>query len=182
MNVRIKDPGSAITHFIGMMMAMFASTPLLIKAARQPDEIHLIALGIYYQYDFTLCGKYSVSYIGFVGKSKQKIKENRPYDDFCVNCRNLYSNLYHCTATATWNTVVKSCLGNCNFRDRGENVLGDLSKMVFLCLIHQHGLDLCAGIYTAFKQSSCSCLWMAFGRRNHLHHWRRHLCIETSDF
>lgn len=47
MNVRIKDPGSAITHFIGMMMAVFASTPLLIKAARQPDQIHLLALGIF---------------------------------------------------------------------------------------------------------------------------------------
>lgn len=47
MNVRIKDPGSAITHFIGMMMAMFASTPLLIKAARQPDKIHLLSLGIF---------------------------------------------------------------------------------------------------------------------------------------
>ena len=44
MNIHVKDPGSAITHFIGMMMAMFASTPLLIKAARQPDEIHIIAL------------------------------------------------------------------------------------------------------------------------------------------
>ena len=47
MNVRIKDPVSAITHFIGMMMAMFASTPLLIKAARQPDKIHLLSLGIF---------------------------------------------------------------------------------------------------------------------------------------
>ena len=47
MNVRIKDPGSAITHFIGMMMAMFAATPLLIKAARQPDKIHMIALAIF---------------------------------------------------------------------------------------------------------------------------------------
>lgn len=47
MNLKIKDPGSAITHFIGMMMAMFASTPLMIKAARQPDQIHLIALGIF---------------------------------------------------------------------------------------------------------------------------------------
>lgn len=47
MNVKIKDPGSAITHFIGMLMAVFASTPLLIKAARQPDQIHLIALGIF---------------------------------------------------------------------------------------------------------------------------------------
>ena len=30
----IKDPGSAITHFIGMLMATFAAVPLLIKAAR----------------------------------------------------------------------------------------------------------------------------------------------------
>lgn len=47
MNIKLKDPGSAITHFIGMMMAIFASTPLLIKAARQPDKIHIIALGIF---------------------------------------------------------------------------------------------------------------------------------------
>ena len=47
MTFKIKDPGSAITHFIGMMMAVFASTPLLIKAARNPDKIHLISLGIF---------------------------------------------------------------------------------------------------------------------------------------
>lgn len=29
---RLKDPGSAITHFIAMLMATFAATPLLIKA------------------------------------------------------------------------------------------------------------------------------------------------------
>ena len=29
----LKDPGSAITHFIGMLMAIFAAVPLLIKAA-----------------------------------------------------------------------------------------------------------------------------------------------------
>ena len=27
----IKDPGSAITHFIGMLMAIFAAIPLLLK-------------------------------------------------------------------------------------------------------------------------------------------------------
>lgn len=47
MNIRVKDPGSAITHFIGMMMAIFASTPLLIKAARQPDKIHMAALTVF---------------------------------------------------------------------------------------------------------------------------------------
>ncbi len=32
MQITIREPGSAITHFIGCMMALFASVPLLIKA------------------------------------------------------------------------------------------------------------------------------------------------------
>ena len=44
---KIKDPGSAITHFIGMLMAMFAATPLIIKALRAPDVIHVISLTIF---------------------------------------------------------------------------------------------------------------------------------------
>jgi len=43
----IKDPGSAITHFIGMLMAIFAAVPLLVKAAHAPDPIYLTALAIY---------------------------------------------------------------------------------------------------------------------------------------
>lgn len=43
----IKDPGSAITHFIGMLMAIFAAIPLLIKAAREPSRIYIIAITIY---------------------------------------------------------------------------------------------------------------------------------------
>lgn len=47
MNKHIKDPGSAITHFIGMLMAIFAAIPLLIKAANEPSRIYLISLTIY---------------------------------------------------------------------------------------------------------------------------------------
>lgn len=43
----IKDPGSAITHFIGMLMAIFAAIPLLIKAAHEPGHLYIIALTIY---------------------------------------------------------------------------------------------------------------------------------------
>ena len=43
----IKDPGSAITHFIGMMMAIFAAVPLLIKAAHEPGKIYIISISIY---------------------------------------------------------------------------------------------------------------------------------------
>lgn len=43
----IKDPGSAITHFIGMLMAIFAAVPLLIKAAREPGHLYVISLAVY---------------------------------------------------------------------------------------------------------------------------------------
>ena len=43
----IKDPGSAITHFIGMLMAIFAAVPLLIKAAHEPSRIYIISITIY---------------------------------------------------------------------------------------------------------------------------------------
>lgn len=47
MTFKLKDPGSAITHFIGMMMALLATIPLLVKAAREPDWLHLIALSVF---------------------------------------------------------------------------------------------------------------------------------------
>ncbi len=43
----IKDPGSAITHFIGMLMAIFAAVPLLIKAAHEPSRIYILSITIY---------------------------------------------------------------------------------------------------------------------------------------
>ncbi len=43
----IKEPGSAITHFIGMLMAIFAAVPLLIKAAHEPSRIYIVSLTIY---------------------------------------------------------------------------------------------------------------------------------------
>ncbi len=47
MKRHIKDPGSAITHFIGMLMAIFAAVPLIIKAAREPQPIYVISITVY---------------------------------------------------------------------------------------------------------------------------------------
>lgn len=43
----VKDPGSAITHFIGMLMAIFAAIPLIIKAAHEPAPIYVVSITIY---------------------------------------------------------------------------------------------------------------------------------------
>ncbi len=47
MTFHIKDPGSAITHFIAMLGAAIATVPLLEKAAKEPDQLHLMALSIF---------------------------------------------------------------------------------------------------------------------------------------
>ncbi len=47
MQITIREPGSAITHFIGMMMAVFAAVPLLIKAALFSGHSALLALSIF---------------------------------------------------------------------------------------------------------------------------------------
>lgn len=45
MEITIREPGSAITHFIGMMMAVFASVPLLVKAGNTSG--HFAAMGVF---------------------------------------------------------------------------------------------------------------------------------------
>ncbi|MCH5258481.1 MAG: hemolysin III family protein [Lachnospiraceae bacterium] len=47
MHITIREPGSAITHFIGMMMAIVAATPLMVKAAVGSDNIACAALAIF---------------------------------------------------------------------------------------------------------------------------------------
>lgn len=44
---KIKDPGSAITHFIGLLMALIAAVPLLFKAVQTPGSFSPAAIGIY---------------------------------------------------------------------------------------------------------------------------------------
>lgn len=47
MTITIREPGSAITHFIGMMLAIFASIPLLIKASLFSTRTGLIAMAVF---------------------------------------------------------------------------------------------------------------------------------------
>lgn len=57
---KIKDPGSAITHFIAMILAIIAATPLLIKSAQDPTQFHTTALTIFI---LSMIGLYAASTI-----------------------------------------------------------------------------------------------------------------------
>ncbi len=47
MQITIREPGSAITHFIGMMLAVFAAVPLLVKAGGSSGGSHFAAMAVF---------------------------------------------------------------------------------------------------------------------------------------
>ena len=58
--LRIKDPGSAITHFVAMLLAAAAAAPLLLKAWRGEGQMHVTALAIFI---LSMVGLYGASTI-----------------------------------------------------------------------------------------------------------------------
>ena len=47
MQITIREPGSAITHYIGMILSLLAAAPLLIKAETSRIPSALTAMGIF---------------------------------------------------------------------------------------------------------------------------------------
>ena len=45
--IHLKEPGSAITHFFGIPMSIIAAFPLITKAAKQQDSVHVLTISIF---------------------------------------------------------------------------------------------------------------------------------------
>ena len=57
MKLKLKDPWSAITHGIAVLLAAAGAAPLLIKAARTEDTLHITApeaIHLYVSLHFTI--------------------------------------------------------------------------------------------------------------------------------
>ena len=46
MTLKIREPGSAITHFIAMLLALFSAAPLLVRSALRSDATSLAAMSV----------------------------------------------------------------------------------------------------------------------------------------
>ena len=131
----IKEPGSAITHFIGMIMAIIAAIPLLYRAAREPSKLYIVSLTIY-----------AASLI-LLRESEYGFKEDRSHDDLrsdrrklhtCLPAGNRWTQRYH---TAMYRMGIRDC------RHPYQSLLGILSEMGIFRFIHWHGMDLRACIF-----------------------------------
>ena len=177
----IKDPGSAITHFIGMLMAIFAAIPLLLKAAREPSKIYIIAIAVYAA-SLILLYAASTTYHTF-DKSRKVNTILKKIDHMMISVLIAGSYTPICLLVLGGRTglILLAIVGICHCRNPDQSILGILSEMGFFRALYRHGLDLCPGIYTVTEFLKPGSFRMAAGRWYHLHRWRRDLCFEASN-
>lgn len=70
MKLKLKDPGSAITHGIALLLAIAGAVPLLIRAAGWTDSLHIAALSIFI---LTMIALYAASTIYHSVDSTEKV-------------------------------------------------------------------------------------------------------------
>ena len=121
MQITIREPGSALTHFIGMMMAVFAAAPLLIKAGVSSGKNTLIALSIFCISMILLYGA-SATYHS-LNISGKVLRVFRKLDHMMIFV--LIAGSY--TPVCLIVLGACSCMGNCNFRHGAESLLDHLS-------------------------------------------------------
>ena len=176
MTFKLKDPGSAITHFIGMMMALLATIPLLVKAAREPDWLHLIALSVFALSMFLL---YTASTTYHSLDISAKVNRRLQKMDHMMK---LHPNLSDRSERSHRKAVMYPGMERGTGWNHRESLLDHLPEVVFFCDLHRHGMAVCAGILPDLSRTVQTGFWMASRRRHHLYDRRYYLCTESADF
>lgn len=172
-----------MTHFIGMLMAMFAAVPLLIKAAREPDRIHLIALAIFIVSMILLYAASTTYHTLDLSERTNKILKKIDHMMIFILIAGTYTPICLITLKGpvgygllalVWGIAIG---GHCD-----QRLLDLLPEMVFLRAVHRYGLGMRAGIYPDHERTAPGRFSVAAGGRHHLHHRRRDLRVEASYF
>ena len=171
----VKDPGSALTHFIAMIGAAIAAVPLLHKAAEEADSRHLAALAVFI-ISMILLYAASTTYHTFnISEHVNKI------------LRKIDHMMIFILIAGTYTPVCLIVLGNnagyrllalvWAYRDRWDSrrrALDQLPEVVFFAGLHRDGLDLCAGLPADRAGTSEKRLSLAADRRAYLHGGRHY--------
>ena len=145
MKFKLKDPGSAITHGIALLLAAVGAVPLIIKAARSYDVLHIVALSIFI---LTMVLLYAASTIYHSVDSTEKVNRRLrkmdhmmifvmiagSYTPVCLIV--LHNRIGYILCALVWSIP----------RHYLKGLLDYLSQMVVLCTVYRHGLAVCTGI------------------------------------
>ena len=173
----VKDPGSALTHFIAMIGAVIAAVPLLHKAAGEADSRHLAALAVFIVSMILLYAASTTYHTFNISEHVNKI------------LRKIDHMMIFILIAGTYTPVCLIVLGNnVGYRllalvwDSRQRALDQLPEVVLLASLHRDGLDLRAGVPSDRTGTSEKRISLAADRRTHLYGWRYYLRIKTADF
>ena len=197
MQITIREPGSAITHFIAMMMAVFAAVPLLVKAGVQSGQENFLAMAIFMGSMILLYGA-SATYhsVDLTGKSLRVFRKldhmmifvliAGSYTPVCLIV--LGGKLGYTLLALVWGIGrphrldhAGTGMGHCRRGHPHQRAVDHLPQVVFFPDLHCHGLGMCPGIRASAENSVHARFSLAVGRRHHLHRGRCHLCPEAAD-
>ena len=159
----IKDPGSAITHGTALILAVVGTLPLLLKAAREPDHLHVVAMAVFM---LSMILLYLASTV---------------YHTFDVNGKvNRRLKKFDCAAWTDGNCTLCIGVGSSNWRNSRQGILDQLSEVVFLSVVYRNGLAVRSGVSSAVSGPLAAGVWMAAGRRHHLYGRRGDLLLKNA--
>ncbi len=139
-----------------MMMALLATIPLLVKAAREPDWLHLIALSVFALSMFLFLYTASTTYHSLdisakVNRRLQKVDHMMifvliagSYTPICLIALKGHTGKLLCILV--WSVALVGIIV--------KSLLDHLSQMVFFPDLHRHGMAVCTGILPDFHALS----------------------------
>ena len=176
----LKDPGSAITHFIGMLMAICGAIPLLIKAAHEPGRVSLISLAVY-AISLILLYAASTTYHTFdISAKVNTILKKIDHMMIFILIAGSYTPICLITLKGRTGLILLPLFGDRYCRN-SDQPSGSLPEMGIFHSLHRDGMDLRTGFHTNFPLIIAGGIWLAFSRGNHLHDRRYYLRIKASD-
>ena len=162
----IKDPGSSITHFIGMLCAIAGLFPLILKAASYGTTVSVVSMTVF-MVSMILLYAASTTYHTF---------------DISSNVNIVLKRLDHCmipvliagSYTPVCLIVLHNIYGYVMFGIVwGIAILAIAFKLLWVTC---NGLDMCYGSSSDIFSTCRSRFLLASRRRNLLHCWRRNIC------
>ena len=182
MKLKLKDPGSAITHGIAMLLAVAGATPLIVKAARSADILHVFAVSVFI---LTMILLYLASTLYHSVNSTAKVNRRlKKMDHMMIFVMIAGSYTPVCLIVLHGRTGYILCAlvcDRCHHRHDPQRLLDQLPEMAFLRNLYWNGLAVCPGFCTDLPQSAAGRFRMASGRRYYLHYRRCDLRTEASD-
>ena len=132
MQLTIREPGSAITHFIGCLMALIAASPLLIKA--HGNTTYMLAMTIFAT-SMVLLYAASTIYHSICHVSAKVLRNFQKLDHMMIFVLIAGSYTPVCMiilGRQNWIYPSGSCMGNCSGRNHYQSDSGSPVRNGFL--------------------------------------------------